>query len=79
MFCVVCLESERDERDALIRIYHSTGGPGWKRKWNWCNKEVPVGQWEGVTVNGEGRVVELHLLENNLTGINCRPTLQFVK
>ncbi len=55
------------ERDALIAVYHATGGPGWARNTNWLTDE-PLGSWSGVTTDVNGRVIELDLNRNALSG-----------
>ena len=55
------------ERDALIAIYHAAGGPGWAQNTNWLTDE-PLGSWSGVTTDVNGRVIELDLNRNALSG-----------
>ena len=55
------------DRAALIALYQATGGPGWINNTNWAG-EAPLRQWYGVTTNAHGRVTELFLQENRLTG-----------
>lgn len=54
------------DRDALISLFHATDGPNWNRNDNWLSN-APHGEWYGVTV-GAGRVVELDLSQNQLSG-----------
>lgn len=56
----------RSDRDALIALYNATNGDGWTMKSNWCT-DVEISQWYGVTTRN-GRVVQLDLKTNNLTG-----------
>lgn len=56
------------DRDALVALFHATGGDNWTRKSNWCTS-AKLGTWEGVKVDQQGRVVELDLSDNNLRGI----------
>ena len=56
------------DRDILVAVYEATGGSRWKASDNWLT-DAPIDQWHGVTVNAEGRVVGLHFLRNNLTGV----------
>ena len=56
------------DRDALHALYLATGGESWKTKANW-NTDADVSKWHGVEVNDQGRVVNLELSGNNLTGI----------
>lgn len=55
------------DREALIAFYNETGGPGWTNRSNWVSN-TPIGTWYGVTADDDGRVVELRLSENNLSG-----------
>ena len=40
---------------------------GWRYRNNWMS-DLPLSNWEGVTTDGEGRVIGLELLGNNLKG-----------
>lgn len=55
------------ERDALIRLYHSTGGESWVNQENWCT-DSPLEDWYGVSVDQSGHVVAINLENNNLSG-----------
>ena len=55
------------DRAALIALYNGTGGPGWTLAMNWTS-DVPLAEWHGVATDAEGRVVELLLERNGLTG-----------
>ena len=55
------------DRDALMALYRSAGGRGWDKSVNW-GTNAPLGDWSGVRVDGGGRVTELRLGDNNLTG-----------
>ena len=54
------------ERDALIAFYNATDGSNWANNTNW-GTAADVCDWYGVIVN-LGRVTELNLGSNNLTG-----------
>ena len=56
-----------DEREALIRLYNATGGPDWTENTHWLS-ERPLQEWYGVGIRN-GRVVDLALINNNLTGV----------
>ena len=63
------------DKEALVALYNSTNGAQWRNKTGWLT-DAPVGEWFGVTVEGE-RVVKLTLGFNNLQGENLcstRPT-----
>ena len=55
------------DRAVLVALYNATGGDNWTDKENWLSDES-LGEWQGVTTDDEGRVIELHLWENNLIG-----------
>ena len=59
--------SPETDREALVALYNATGGPNWERNDNWLSSE-PVGEWRGVYVYPEGRVAELYLRSNQLSG-----------
>lgn len=62
------LEQEAESnREALIALYHATGGSNWTNHANW-NTDAPLSEWYGVYTDDYGRVVSLDLRENNLTG-----------
>ena len=48
-------------------IYDATGGAQWTRSSNWKTSS-PIGEWEDVTTNADGRVETLWLDFNNLVG-----------
>ena len=54
------------DRDALVALYHALDGPSWNLSHNWLSN-APIGEWYGVTT-GAGRVVELDLSQNQLSG-----------
>lgn len=55
------------DREALLILFRATGGHLWRRKDNW-NTDAGLSSWHGVTVNDDGRVIELCLKRNNLQG-----------
>ena len=55
------------ERVALGALFDALGGSGWIRSNNWLT-DAPLGDWHGITVDDDGRVTELHLSWNGLTG-----------
>jgi hypothetical protein len=55
------------DRLALEVLFQSTGGAGWARRGGWMT-DADLGEWEGVTVDGEGRVIKLDLHTNGLAG-----------
>ena len=55
-----------EDRDALIALYHATGGDSWTDRTNWLTN-ADLSTWHGVTVSN-GRVTRLGLGGNNLSG-----------
>ena len=55
------------DRAALVALHNATGGPNWERNNNWLS-EVPISEWSGVTTDDNGRVTELYLGSNQLSG-----------
>ena len=55
------------DRAALVALYNATGGANWTFNTNWLGDE-PLSEWRGVTTNDDGRVTELDLRNNQLTG-----------
>lgn len=56
------------DRAALVAIYEATGGDNWKDKDFWKASDEPVSEWYGVETNEDGRVTELLLGDNGLSG-----------
>ena len=55
------------DRDILMELYDSTGGPQWKDNEYW-GSERPLRLWEGVEADDDGYVTSLSLHDNNLSG-----------
>ncbi len=55
------------DREVLVAIYNSLGGPQWERSFNWLSEE-PISRWGGVGTDPGGRVVKLELGHNGLSG-----------
>ena len=53
------------DREALIALYYSANGEEWDTPWQ---SGAPMSEWQGVTVDSNGRVVELDLGRNDLRG-----------
>ena len=58
---------KKTDRNSLSAVYRASGGDSWTRKDNW-NSDEPVSEWYGVTTDQDGRVTELRLGDNNLSG-----------
>ena len=60
--------SAETDREALVALYNATNGENWrKNNDNWLS-DAPLGEWYGVTTNGDGRVIALVLDDNELSG-----------
>ncbi len=59
--------SVEDDRNALVAFYDSTGGDTWKTNTNW-KSDRPLAQWHGVGTDSHGKVIEIRLKFNWLTG-----------
>ena len=55
-------------KEILVALYHATNGPNWFNNDNWLSN-TPIGEWHGVTVGSGGRVTQLSLRLNELTGV----------
>ena len=56
------------DRVALSALYSATNGASWTRSTNWLT-DAPLSEWFGVQVDNVGRVSEVSLFNNNLSGI----------
>ena len=63
----VAQEGDAPDRAALEAFYDAAGGANWTDSTNW-KTAAPLAEWYGVTANSAGRVTELHLPGNGLTG-----------
>ena len=61
------LLKQASDRLALESFFKSCGGAGWEQKGGWMTA-AELGEWEGVTVDADGRVIELALQNNGLVG-----------
>ena len=55
------------DREALVALYNATDGENWDGSANWLS-DAPLGEWEGVTTNNDGRVTTLNVSFNDLSG-----------
>ena len=58
---------QNNDRAALQKLYNETGGQNWKRSDNWLTT-APLNQWYGVWTDETGRVTEILMRDNGLTG-----------
>ena len=56
-----------EDRAALVKLYNATGGASWTNNTNWPS-DRPIREWYGVSNGPDGRVSELDLSDNELTG-----------
>ncbi len=59
--------SAETDREALVALYNATDGENWNRSDNWLSG-APLGEWEGVYTNDDGRVTDLVLFDDGLSG-----------
>ncbi len=59
--------STAQDRAALVALYNATDGANWQTSTHWLTDQ-PIGEWHGVTADEEGRVTQLRLNDNALTG-----------
>ena len=60
-------DSTAQDRAALVALYNATDGANWQTSTNWLT-DRPIGEWHRVTVDGDGRVTQLDLSDNQLSG-----------
>ena len=58
---------DNPDRAVLITFFHVTDGPNWTENDNWLT-DAPLEDWHGVHTDDYGRVNELNLYDNNLSG-----------
>ena len=66
-FCELDNVASELDREALVEFFLATGGPNWLKNTNWLSS-APIAEWYGITVNANGRVILLALIDNGLTG-----------
>lgn len=64
---LVCKIQYASERDALVALYNALNGKQWANKANWCS-DAPIGEWQGITVDSDGRVVEIAIINDYIRG-----------
>lgn len=55
------------DRGVLLELFRATNGPLWAKKQGW-NTTASISTWFGVTVDKDGCVVKLELIDNDLQG-----------
>ncbi len=64
---ITAADSRPDDSLALVAFYNSTNGSSWTDHTNWLT-DKPIDQWVGVTLNVAGRVIDLSLSNNKISG-----------
>ena len=64
------------DRRPLLALYQAAGGGSWENKWY---TDFPIDDWHGVRTNEDGRVTELDLSGNGLSGEIEKITEEIVK
>ena len=59
--------SAETDREALVAFYNATDGENWNSSDNWLS-DAPLGEWEGVYTNEDGRVGRMELVRYGLSG-----------
>ena len=68
VYDTIARDIARDQA-ALAALYSATNGDGWDRAANWLGDE-PLSTWYGVSTDSLGRVAQLTLPSNSLSGPN---------
>jgi len=55
------------DRAVLAALYREMGGSNWSNNANWLSA-VHIGKWHGIATDADGRVIELNLEDNALSG-----------
>ena len=58
---------DNTNRAALAALYNATNGSSWQDNTNWLS-DRPLGEWYGVSTDADGRVTQLLLGGNELSG-----------
>ena len=68
-FAITPTKAQVNTKDslALVDFYNSTNGANWTNRTNWLTS-APVSTWKGITLDNGGRVSQINLYINNLTG-----------
>ena len=62
-----CDDLDLNTLKALFALFNDTNGLGWHDRTNW-NSDALLEEWYGITTDAEGRITELNLAGNNLSG-----------
>lgn len=61
------MDSVEGDRQGLVALYYKCNGRNWARSRNWLTDE-PIENWDGVKIDHNGRLLELSMHRNNLSG-----------
>ncbi len=61
------LAIRRPDLEALTALYNATDGANWVDNANWLTN-APLSEWHGITTDDQGRITEIYLIGNGLTG-----------
>ena len=64
---IVLFGTTNQDRAVLVTLYNATNGPNWSNSDNWLT-DAPLEDWYGVSLDASGRVREVRLDGNGLTG-----------
>ena len=64
------MDSVEGDRQGLVALYYKCNGRNWARSRNWLTDE-PIENWDGVKIDHNGRLLELSMHRNKLSG--CLP------
>ncbi len=56
------------DRAVLAGLHQTAGGSGWSNADGWLADRTPLNTWFGISTDSIGRVVEVDLADNNLSG-----------
>ena len=64
-------DAPQEERDALMDLYHATGGENWTHNDGW-GSDLPIDKWYGIgpTYDGRSTPTQMHVSSINLTDNN---------
>lgn len=69
--------TQATDRKALLALFKTTGGAGWREKTGWAENSDDLATWFGVTLNTSRRVNAVDVNGNNLDG-ECKACLIIV-
>ncbi|WMN12843.1 T9SS type A sorting domain-containing protein [Marivirga salinae] len=67
---------DNPDYEALIDLYNLNNGESWSDNANWLSDGTSIGDWSGITVDGDNRVIGIDLTANGIEDIT--PLLSMV-